>query len=113
MKTAFFLSAALMAIGLQSQAAETSHVSIRAYDCSVDKLADHNGKCEIEIVDATGKSSILTASPEVGAPWGNSYGPASCHPSIDLTVDVSKAKEILSVKDSSGETVSTKFDYSH
>lgn len=90
---------------------EISNVDVTGYDCSIGTVSANKGKCAIvALID--GKERKLTASPEVAAPWGNGYGNISCRPMSGLSLIVSSKGEIITVKDSKGEKVTTKFDYS-
>lgn len=100
----------LLTICSSAYSAELKNVDIQKYDCSMATLSVNGGKCEITVL-SEGKEITLKASPEVGAPWGNSYGNYNCRPMTKLSLLVNKG-EIITVKDSNGDKVSTKFDYS-
>ncbi len=100
---------ALMA--LNCHAVTLKSVSIRYYNCSIFTVSKNLGKCAVSVV-SEGKEMDLVASPEVAAPWGNSYGDITCRPMTDLSMEIDEANEIVSVKDLHGKTISTKFDYS-
>jgi hypothetical protein len=86
------------------------NVNVTGYDCSINTVSANRGKCTIQ-VDVDGIVQRLVASPEVAAPWGNGYGSQEGRPQQGLTLLVNNS-EILTVKDSKGAVVSTKFDYS-
>ena len=90
---------------------EYFNVNISAYDCSIGTVSANKGKCRIVAV-IDGKERKLTASPEVAAPWGNGYGDLSCRPMSGLTLTVTNKGEIITVKDSKGGQVTTKYDFS-
>lgn len=99
-----------MAIQQMREARAWEKVNVVGYDCSLPTVVTNNGKCTVD-VEADGLKQNFKASPEVAAPWGNGYGSQDGRPTQSLTLSVYKG-EILKVKDSKGNTVTTKFDYS-
>ncbi|HEY8271740.1 MAG TPA: hypothetical protein VIG33_12690, partial [Pseudobdellovibrionaceae bacterium] len=87
-------------------------VDLVSYNCSTAAMDALKGKCALKFKqNENGKELDLTASPEVGAPWGNGYGSSDSRPMSRLTIVVTAKGEVLTVKDESGNRISTKFDF--
>lgn len=99
-----------MAIMIVKSATEYKNANISDYDCSIPTVTEKNGKCTMRI-EAGGKTLNLTASPEVAAPWGFSYGPPEARPMTNLSVYVLHDGEIVMIRDANGKRISGKVDF--
>ncbi len=89
-------------------------VNMKHYNCFIGRVIENNGKCDLHFSQKGSEviSLELVASPEVAAPWSNSYVKTSDgYPMSKLTILVHNG-EVISIMDSEGNRISGKIDFS-